>query len=51
MTTKKKKNNLDKKERENQIIQSMINSVRRPKEWSYDELVELDPRLSENNDF
>ena len=37
-------------------IKKMISSVRKdlasqPKEWSYEELVELDPRLSEDADF
>ncbi len=37
-------------------IKRMINSVRKdlaykPQEWSYEQLVELDPRLSDDSDF
>ena len=51
--TKNKKDN-DPKNKDQ--IKRMIDSVRKdiaakPKEWSHEELVELDPRLSDNSDF
>ena len=51
--TKNKKNN-DTKNKDQ--IKRMIDSVKKDlavlsKEWSYEELVELDPRLSDDSDF
>ena len=51
--TKNKKDN-DTKSKNH--IKRMIDSVRKDlaalsKEWSYEELVELDPRLSDDSDF
>ncbi len=52
MTKRKQGNNTQNKDH----IKRMVDMVRkdlasRPKEWSYEELVELDPRLSEDSDF
>ncbi len=59
--TKNKKDNDTKNKKDNDTtrkyyIKRMINSVRKDlaalsKEWSHEELVELDPRLSDDSDF
>ena len=50
------KNKKDNDTKNNDRIKRIIARVRKdlasqPKEWSYDELVELDPRMSDNSDF
>ncbi len=50
------KNKKDNDTKNNDHIKRMIARVRKdlaspPKEWSYDELVELDPRMSDDSDF
>ncbi len=59
--TKNKKDNDTKNKKDNDTkrkyyIKRMIDSVRKDlaalsKEWSHEELVELDPRLSDDSDF
>ena len=50
------KNKKDNDTNNNDHIKRMIDRVRKdlsvqPKEWSYQELVELDPRLSDDSDL
>ncbi len=57
MTNKKQVNDTNNKNTNNKnYLNRMIDTVRkdlasRPAEWSYEELVELDPRLSDDSDF
>lgn len=57
MTNKKQVNDTNNKNTNNKnYLTRMIDTVRkdlasRPKEWSYEELVELDSRLSDDSDF
>ncbi len=49
------KNKKDNDTKNNDHIKRMIDGVRkdlasRPKEWSYEQLVELDPRMSDDSD-